>query len=139
MEALLLRIALSCLKTLSFQEVLDKEKEGNRSSFVDCYTTWGVFLHLSWRKMLLLKTRWPIILMNTLFRSKWIVKKEKAPELAKRFGVPSHLTSLFINGEEKVVNKILRAKAHCIFFSKRVEKGLDPNDSLSAKEKRYVS
>lgn len=63
-------------ETLSFQEALDKAKAGNRLLFVDCYTAWcGPCKMLA--KDVFTKNEVAVILMNTLFRSKWIVKKEK--------------------------------------------------------------
>ena len=124
-------------ETLSFQEALDKAKAGNRLLFVDCYTAWcGPCKMLA--KDVFTKNEVADYFNEHFVSLKVDCEKGEGPELAKRFGVNSYPTLLFINGEGKVVNKILGASRPDIFLEK-VKKGLDPNNSLSAKEKRYES
>ena len=63
-------------------------------------------------------------------------EKGEGPQLRERFGVSSYPTLLFIDGSGKMVNKILGASPAPAFLVK-VKEGLDPENSLFAKEKKY--
>ena len=60
-------------------------------------------------------------------------EKGEGPQLRERFGVSSYPTLLFIDGSGKMVNKILGASPAPAFLVK-VKEGLDPENSLFAKE-----
>lgn len=122
-------------ETASFQEALNKAKEGNRLLFVDCYTSWcGPCKMLA--KDVFTNNEVADYFNEHFVSFKVDCEKGEGPELAKRFGVAGYPTLLFIDGKGELVNKIVGASGQPVFLEE-VKKGLDSNTSLYGKEKRY--
>ncbi|MEG0797086.1 MAG: thioredoxin family protein, partial [Odoribacter sp.] len=122
-------------ENISCQEAFDKAKQNNKLLFVDCYTSWcGPCKMLA--KEVFTNNEVADYFNGHFVSLKVDCEKGEGPELRKRFGVESYPTLLFIDGEGKVVNKILGASKQPHFLTK-VKEGLDPKNSLSNKEKEY--
>lgn len=120
---------------ISFKEALSKAKQSNKLLFVDCYTSWCGPCKMLARDVF--TDNDVADYFNEHFVSlKVDCEKGEGPELRKQFGVSSYPTLLFIDGEGKVVNKILGASKQPHFLTK-VKEGLDPKNSLFHKEKEY--
>ncbi len=119
----------------TFQEALEKAKQSNKLLFVDCYTSWCGPCKMLARDVF--TNNEVADYFNANFVSlKVDCEKGEGPQLRERFGVSSYPTLLFIDGNGKVVNKILGA-SQAPAFLKKVKEGLDPENSLFAKEKKY--
>lgn len=119
----------------TFQEALEKAKKSNKLLFVDCYTSWCGPCKMLARDVF--TNNEVADYFNANFISlKVDCEKGEGPQLRERFGVSSYPTLLFIDGNGKVVNKILGASQAPVFLTK-VKEGLDPENSLFAKEKKY--
>lgn len=122
-------------ENVSFQEALEKAKQSNKLLFVDCYTSWCGPCKMLARDVF--TNNEVADYFNAHFVSlKVDCEKGEGPQLRERFGVSSYPTLLFIDGSGKVVNKILGA-SQAPAFLKKVKEGLDPKNSLSAKEAAY--
>jgi len=119
----------------SYQEVLAKAKKENKLLFIDCYTSWCGPCKMLARDVF--TNNEVADYFNEHFISlKVDCEKGEGPQLRERFGVSSYPTLLFIDGSGKMVNKILGASPAPAFLVK-VKEGLDPENSLFAKEKKY--
>lgn len=122
-------------KDISFQEALAKAKQSNKLLFVDCYTSWcGPCKMLA--KEVFTNNEVADYFNERFVALKVDCEKGEGPKLREQFGVSSYPTLLFIDGEGKVVNKIMGASKQPHFLTK-VKEGLDPKNSLSHKEKEY--
>ena len=119
----------------SYQEALNKAKKENKLLFVDCYTSWCGPCKMLANEVF--TNNEVADYFNANFVSlKVDCEKGEGPALREQFGVSSYPTLLFINGDGKIVNKILGASKQPHFLTK-VKEGLNSENSLSAKEKKY--
>lgn len=121
----------------TFQAALEKAKQENKLLFVDCYTSWCGPCKMLARDVF--TNNEVADYFNEHFISlKVDCEKGEGPEIKNRFGVSGYPTLLFINGKGEVVNKIVGASRQPHFLE-NVKKGLDPKNSLYAKEQKYES
>lgn len=121
----------------TFQTALEKAKQENKLLFVDCYTSWCGPCKMLARDVF--TNNEVADYFNEHFISlKVDCEKGEGPEIKNRFGVSGYPTLLFINGKGEVVNKIVGASTQPHFLE-NVKKGLDPKNSLYAKEQKYES
>lgn len=121
----------------TFQAALEKAKQENKLLFVDCYTSWCGPCKMLARDVF--TNNEVADYFNEHFISlKVDCEKGEGPEIKNRFGVSGYPTLLFINGKGEVVNKIVGASTQPHFLE-NVKKGLDPKNSLYAKEQKYES
>ena len=121
----------------TFQTALEKAKQENKLLFVDCYTSWCGPCKMLARDVF--TNNEVADYFNEHFISlKVDCEKGEGPEIKNRFGVSGYPTLLFINGQGEVVNKIVGASRQP-YFLENVKKGLDPKNSLYAKEQKYES
>lgn len=121
----------------TFQAALEKAKQENKLLFVDCYTSWCGPCKMLARDVF--TNNEVADYFNEHFISlKVDCEKGEGPEIKNRFGVSGYPTLLFINGKGEVVNKIVGASTQPYFWE-NVKKGLDPKNSLYAKEQKYES
>lgn len=95
-------------ETMSFEEALKKAKEENKLIFMDAYAVWcGPCKMLD-------RTTFRSDKVGDVFNKNFInlkvdMEKGEGPELAKRYQVRAYPTLLVINGEGKVVKRMLGA------------------------------
>ena len=120
----------------SFQEALNKAKASKKLLFVDCYTSWcGPCKRLA--KDVFTNNDVADYFNKNFVSFKIDCEKGEGPELAKRFGVSGYPTLVFLDGNGKVMIKLVGG-SDAPKFLERVKKELDPQQSLMSKEKRYV-
>lgn len=120
---------------LTFQEALAKAKQNNKLLFVDCYTSWCGPCKMLAREVF--TNNEVADYFNAHFISlKVDCEKGEGPALREWFGVSSYPTLLFIDGNGKMVNKIMGASQAPRFLA-RVKEALDPKNSISRKEAEY--
>ena len=122
---------------LTYQEALAKAKAENKLVFLDAYTSWcgpcKMMLNTVFREDVVadyMNSRFVCIKMD--------MEKGEGPALRQQYGISSYPTYLFLNGEAKVEYRTTGASPAKVFLEK-IEKGLDPNTSLSGMGKRYAN
>lgn len=118
-----------------FSQLLDKAKKENKLIFLDAYASWCGPCKL------MAKNVFPLESVGKHYNSKFIntkidMEKGEGVELAKKYEVKAYPTYLFINGDGKVVHRVLGyvPENEFIQFAKDAE---DPNRNLFALIDRY--
>ncbi|TRX71434.1 thioredoxin domain-containing protein [Carboxylicivirga sp. M1479] len=90
----------------TFNEALAKAKKENKLIFMDCYTTWcGPCKHLA--KNIFTQKEVGDFYNQNFVNVKMDCEKGEGPALAKKYGVSSYPTLLFIDGEGNAVHKLV--------------------------------
>lgn len=123
-------------ETSDFQTALAKAKQANRLLFIDCYTSWCGPCKM------LAKDVFTNNAVADYFNANFVsmkvdCEKGEGPQIAGQFGVSSYPTLLFIDGDGNLVYKTTGASAPDRFLE-RVKEGLNPENLLSVKEKKYA-
>ena len=93
-------------ENISFNDAIAKAKAENKIIFMDCYTTWcGPCKRLA-------SNVFPLEEVGGYFNAKFIntkfdMEKGEGPSIAAEFGVRAYPTLLFIDGNRKVVNRVV--------------------------------
>jgi thiol-disulfide isomerase/thioredoxin len=93
-------------ENISFNDAIAKAKAENKIIFMDCYTTWcGPCKRLA-------ANVFPLADVGGYFNAKFIntkvdMEKGEGPAIAAEFGVRAYPTLLFIDGNRKVVNRVV--------------------------------
>ena len=121
----------------TFEEAFNKAKKNGKLLFVDCYTSWCGPCKILAKEVF--TDNEVADYFNEYFISfKVDCEKGEGSELSKRFGVSGYPTLLFINEKGEIINKIVGASRQPQFLES-VKKGLDTENSLFVRGKKYDS
>ena len=119
----------------TFNEALAMAKESGKLLFVDCYTSWCGPCRMMATKV------FPQKLIGDYFNEKFVsvkidMEKGEGPDLHDRFNVRAYPTFLFLDGEGKVMHRIVGGDADAAKFLAKVKEGLGEK-GLAAMTARY--
>lgn len=120
---------------LSLAEALSKAKTEGKLVFIDCYTTWcGPCKMMSERVF-------PQKAIGDFFNSRFVnvkmdMEKGEGPEVQKRYGVNAFPTMMLLDGEGRIVYKMLGG-SDARGFMKKVERGILPQACYYLLKERY--
>jgi thiol-disulfide isomerase/thioredoxin len=119
----------------TFAEALAKAKSENKMVFMDCYTSWCGPCKM------LAKNVFPQKEVGDVFNKQFVnfkidCEKGEGPEIAKKYGVNAYPTMLFLDGEGKVVHKIVGGTS-VEGIIEHAGIAVDPSKQIAALHKKY--
>jgi len=119
----------------TFDEALAKAKKENKLIFMDCYTTWcGPCKHLA--KNIFTQKEVGDFYNKEFVNYKMDCEKGEGPAIAKKYGVNSYPTLLFIDGEGNAVHKLVGGMpAEDLIAGGKA--ALDPNKRIGTLKAKY--
>ncbi len=125
-------------RNLAFSKALKTAKAEKKQVFVDCYTSWCVPCAMMAKSVFPTKECGDA--MNDKFVSiKIDMEKGEGITLAKQFGITSYPTFIIFNADGTEVNRIVGGSASANDFVTKLERALDPSNSLPALKSAYTA
>lgn len=120
----------------NFKEVSEQASKANKLIFVDCYTSWCA--PCKWMEKNVFIDEGVSSFYNSSFINYKIdMEKGEGPELAKKYGVRSYPTYLFLNAKGELIH-LATSKMSALEFINEGKSALNPNKSVGILSKKYA-
>lgn len=122
---------------LSFDDAREKAKEDGKLLFVDCYTSWCGPCKMMSRQVFTQKA------IGEFFNEHFVnlkvdMEKGEGPALQDKYGVKAYPTMMLLDGEGRIVYKILGG-ADARAFMEKIKRGSDAENCYYALKEKYES
>jgi thiol-disulfide isomerase/thioredoxin len=120
----------------NFKEVLEQASKANKLVFIDCYTSWCA--PCKWmEKNVFIDEEVSSFYNSSFINYKIDMEKGEGPELAKKYGVRSYPTYLFLNAKGELIH-LASSKMSALEFIKEGKSALDPKKSTGILSEKYA-
>lgn len=120
----------------NFKDILEQASKAKKLVFVDCYTSWCA--PCKWmEKNVFINDEVSSLYNSSFINYKIDMEKGEGPELAKKYGVRSYPTYLFLNDKGELIHRA-SSKMSALEFIKEGKSALDPKKSVGILSQKYA-